>query len=242
MPVKVPLMAGRQKFNLQLKIHRSPYLGIYHMTSFLVYTDTHGCLTTNLQRFSSKENSTPDAIIHLGDFSNFGNQGERFFEECKEVKSPVFFVSGNHELPDLCRDIEEYYCSTCLDYSWCIVGDVLFVGLAGYDIFLPATRQENLKKFLNKLCTGNVVNGIRFSILLSHEPPWPWRYEGKTRGDEQVREILKSFPFNLVLTGHYHEDLPRVETESTIVPVINPSFQGCRLDIKPHDNSWKIGY
>lgn len=210
------------------------------MTSLLVYTDTHGCLTNILQQFRNKENCAPDAIIHLGDFSTFGNLSERFFEECKNVKVPVFFVSGNHELPDLCRDIEECYCSTCLDYSWCLVGDVLIVGLAGHDIFLPATRQENLKNFLNKLCKVNVVNGVRFSILLSHEPPWPWRYEGKTRGDEHVREIVRLLPFNLVLTGHFHEEIPRVESEATIVPVINPSFQGCRLDIKPHDKTWQI--
>lgn len=203
------------------------------MPSFLVFSDTHSQIPQTYE--------VPDSLgttMSIGDFTNFGNLGERFFEAFKD-RSPVYYVSGNHELPDLCRDMDEYYHSVCLDYQWRVVEDVLLVGLAGHDIF-HACREENLTHFFHRLKEANVVDGSRFSILLTHEPPWPWRYEGKTRGSEIVREFAKGFPFDLILTGHFHEEKTRLERESVFCPTINPSAQGCQLEIDTKSRKWQM--
>lgn len=198
-------------------------------------SDTHGCLSSLKASHSRGESS----VLHLGDFSDFGKLADRFFESWKPAGIPLYFVSGNHETLELCREIEDEHGAVCLDYAWRMVGDVLLVGLAGYDIF-GAARKQNILRFGRKLRESGVADGSRFTILMTHEPPWPWEYEGKVRGDMNITEFVREFCFDLVLTGHWHEKKPRVEQDDMAAPTLNPGMQGCIIDLDPAGRKWSI--
>jgi Icc-related predicted phosphoesterase len=172
-----------------------------------------------------------DAALVCGDFSNFEQQYEPLFDSLSREGCPVFFVSGNHESPNLCEHIEAQYGAVCLDYSTLVWQGILFVGVGGYDIFQNQRRRHMLEQFAQTLWNFQISPQPKFSILLSHEPPWPWKYDGEVRGSKDLRRALKSWKFDLVVVGHYHVDIPRLETEKAICPTFNPSFNGCLVNI-----------
>lgn len=200
-----------------------------------VITDTHGC------EFPARWRHSPDCdvILHLGDFSNSGRLAERFFDNWKPTGVPLYFISGNHEPKSLCTDIEADYGTTYLDYSWIVLDDVLLVGLGGYDIFSTA-RKHNLCRFMKRFYESGMIGKVSFSILLTHEPPWPWDYEGEMRGNLNIREFIREFGFDLVLSGHWHEEKSRIEENKDFPPIFNPGTVGCGLQIDNKTKRWMI--
>ena len=185
-------------------------------------TDTHGIVPPLPTKV--------DATLVCGDFSNFEQQYEPLFDSLSRQGAPIFFVSGNHESPNLCKHIEARYGAVCLDYSTLEWQGILFAGVGGYDIFQHQRRHDMLVQFAQTLWNFQISPQPKFSILLTHEPPWPWKYDGKVRGSEDLRQVLKSWKFDLAVVGHYHVYVPRLETETVICPTLNPSFNGCLVD------------
>lgn len=181
-----------------------------------------------------------DAALVCGDFSDFGLHYERLFDSLAEKKIPVFFTSGNHETPDLCKRIAAEYGAVCLDYSGAIWQDFFFAGVGGYDIFSHDRRKAAVESLAGELWDRQITARPRYSILLSHLPPWPWKFEGKVRGDENLRAVLKSWRFDLAVVGHFHVDVPRLETGAVICPTLNPSFDGCLVDVDTATRQFKL--
>lgn len=197
--------------------------------NYLLAADTHALPIRGIDPRGNNVESL-NGIIHLGDFSDFGTRAAVFFDQWKDLGVPIYFVSGNHEKRELCREIETKYGAVCLDYEWRMDGRVLFVGLAGYDIF-AADRKQSILRFRTKLRESGVMNGSHFTILMTHESPWPWKYAGKVRGDTDIAELVCEFRFDLVLTGHLHEKKSRLEREGMSAPTLNPGAGGCVLKV-----------
>lgn len=201
------------------------------MRLFLI-ADTH-CTTPQIP-------DVLDAVLICGDFSDFGRMEERLFDALRERGKPLFFVSGNHESPVLCRRITEKYDAICLDYSWVKWNELLLVGVGGYDIFDHDSRETSIESFTQKLWSAQISPFPKMSILLSHEPPWPWRHEGRERGRKSLGGVLKAWRFNLAVVGHLHVDVPLVRTDVGACPIVNPSFDGCVLDIAPESRQFQF--
>lgn len=181
-----------------------------------------------------------DAALVCGDCSDFGQMTERLFDVLAERGKPIFFVSGNHESPELCRQVAEKYDAVYLDYAWTKWNDLLLVGVGGYDIFDHDSREASIEGLTQKLWSLQISPPPKMSILLSHEPPWPWKYEGRVRGRESLGGVLKAWRFDLTVVGHFHVDVPVLKTDSVICPTLNPSFDGCLLDVDPEKRQIRL--
>ena len=195
-------------------------------------TDTHGICPE----------SRPDADIALipGDFSHFGTQYEELFRLLSEWRLPTYFTSGNHESPELSARIAGECGAVCLDYAWTRAGDLLLAGVGGHDLFSANERNARIEDFARRMDGLQLRPEPAFSILLTHEPPFPWKYNGRVRGSERLRNVVRAWPFNLVLTGHFHEDLPRLETDYALRPTLNPTFAGCVIDVDPSRRTFVV--
>ena len=172
-----------------------------------------------------------DLALVCGDFSDLGRSYEGLFRQLNLWNMSVYFTSGNHESREICDLVVDESNAVCIDYNLARVGNLFLAGIGGFDIFDDIGREQRVDDFTRKLQRLQSNPMPQFSILLTHEPPWPWRYDGKIRGKEFLRPSLRAWPFNLVVTGHFHEDLPRLETESVIKPTLNPGFAECLVDL-----------
>lgn len=172
-----------------------------------------------------------DAALICGDFTNFETGGVGIFEQCRSKGIPAYFTSGNHESPFFCNELSRQFGCQYLDYSWVLHGEIFIAGIGGFDIFDSATRLKNISQFLSQLKNLQLSQKPKVSILMTHEPAWPWKYEGKVHGSEAVREVLHAWSFNLAITGHFHTDLPRWNREASLQPILNPGPDGCLLEL-----------
>ena len=186
--------------------------------------------------------SRPDADIALvcGDFSDFGLRYEELFRLLAEWRLPVYFTSGNHESPELCADIAGDYGAVCLDYAWARTSGLFLAGVGGHDLFDHVEREIRVEDFARRLYGLQVRPEPAFSILMTHEPPWPWKYEGRVRGGERLRDVVRAWPFDLVLAGHFHAESSRLLRESVIRPTLNPSVAGCVVEVKAANRSFAV--
>ena len=197
-------------------------------------SDTHGKPLPPLEGDTA-------AILVAGDFSDFGRSAGRLFESPSAEMIPIFFVTGNHESRRCRREIDGSYEAFCLDYratTFCGVG---LAGVAGYDLF-DSHRAVSLSDFGRQLDAAPGDERPPVSILLTHEPPWPWKHEGRVQGSEGVRELLLRREFALVVTGHYHVENPRMEVDGVIVPTLNPGPGGAYVVMDPKRGfvDWRI--
>ena len=181
-----------------------------------------------------------DAALVCGDFTDFGRTYEPFFDSLQSQGLPVFFTSGNHETADTCREVADRYHVVCLDYDWTVFKNLLLVGVGGFDIFDDSSRSANLDDFLDRLQQNKIDCEGKYSIILSHEPPYPWNYNGKLVGEKKVEAIFKTLPFDLAVCGHFHEYLPRLENDAGNIPILNPSADGCIVDIDAKTKQFRV--
>ena len=78
-----------------------------------------------------------------------------------------------------------------------------------------------------------------FTILVTHEPPHPWTWGGKIVGSRIIGRYVESSPFDLVVTGHFHERQLREDVVAN-TPVINPMDTGCLVRITAAGKSFEI--
>ena len=168
-----------------------------------------------------------DTIVLCGDFTNFGEHFEALFRFIKKHGLTCAFVSGNHESKTLCQKLSSQYGFSYLDYRQEVVRGLLLTGIGGYDMY-SAERTFNVHEFASKdLRSGDAP----VSVLLTHEPPYPWSYKGKDEGSQTISEFVEGGTFDLIVTGHFHEPDLRIEKRPNGVPVINPGDFGCILDV-----------
>ncbi len=205
-----------------------------HVT-ILFATDTHGSAHFCDVMREVHAAHRPDALVHTGDFSSFGEHHESLFETARELALPVLFVSGNHETYGLCRRLAGDKGATYFDYGTASLGNVQFVGIGACDIF-HAEREKNLTEFTAEPFTPPAG---AFTVLVTHEPPHPWAWGGKIVGSPIIGRYVESSPFDLVVTGHFHERQLRQERVAS-TPVIIPMDTGCLVRITTAGKSFEV--
>ncbi len=205
-----------------------------HVT-ILFATDTHGSAHFCDVIREVHAAHRPNALVHAGDFSNFGEHHQSLFETARELALPVLFVSGNHETWGLCRRLAGENSATYFDYGTATLGNVRLVGIGACDIF-HAERERNLTGFTAEPFTPPAG---AFTVLVTHEPPHPWAWGGKIVGSPIIGRYVESSPFDLVVTGHFHERQLR-EAVVANTPVINPMDTGCLVRITAAGKSFEI--
>jgi Icc-related predicted phosphoesterase len=198
----------------------------------LLLADTHGTNISYELTERRLEEFQIDLILIAGDFSYFDKRYERLMALVKSSGIPFFFTSGNHESVGMCRYVAQAYGGLYLDGASARFGELCLVGLSGYDIFYP-NRPNNVDDFQNQLID---MRGTRYSILLSHEPPYP----GRACGSPLVSAAIEHHGFDLVVTGHLHSKAPRIEIIECGTKVINPGTRGTVIELEPNQGEVEI--
>ncbi|MDA0842182.1 MAG: metallophosphoesterase [Planctomycetota bacterium] len=202
----------------------------------LLLADTHGTNISNETTEYRLAEFRIDLILIAGDFSYFDQRYERLMGLVKSSGVPFFFTSGNHESVELCRYVERAYGGRYLDGASARFGELCLVGLCGYDIFYP-NRSNNIEHFQNQPID---MRGTRYSILMSHEPPHPWPFQGRICGSPLVSEAVDHHRFDLVVTGHLHSKTPQIEIMDYGTKVINPGTRGAVIELDLKQGEFKI--
>ncbi|MBF0530735.1 MAG: metallophosphoesterase [Deltaproteobacteria bacterium] len=68
-----------------------------------------------------------------------------------------------------------------------------------------AQREKELDRLLQWVIKTAPSKNISYSILVSHEPPWPWKYREQECGNGAISRFLASGLFDAAIVGHCHE-------------------------------------
>ena len=198
---------------------------------FLAISDTHGRPLPNID-------SDTDGILCAGDFCNYEEEANILFGSIANMNIPLFFVTGNHESIRIANMLTTKHNIFCLDCKQKSFRNMILTGVQGYDIF-DSEREKRLEYFAMQTKKEN-KDSERFSVFISHEPPFPWRHECRIKGSEGVKNVIKSGKYNLVLSGHFHEEKMRTESDSQIVPVAIPGNGGIYIEINKENKEYSI--
>ncbi len=150
-------------------------------------SDFHlGCVSESFfKRVIEKTNAlNPDLILITGDIvEDFTPNTRQTLQNLKDLKAPVFFVTGNHEGHSGSDNIIKSLTAANVK--------VLRNELVNYDgIQIIGVDNDTNGKTLEQIIQGLNIDKSKFRILMSHRP-----VELKT---------LSGLPVNLALSGHTH--------------------------------------
>ncbi len=202
----------------------------------LLLSDTHGSRAALEEVKRLHRGPGLDLVCISGDFTGGGAHHESLFGFMADSGITCAFVSGNCEAKKVCERAAARYGFHYLDYGSKLVEGLLIVGIAGFDIF-SEKRTGRITGFAKESFD---FEGSRFSLLLTHQPPEPWSYAGREVGSAGLRQFTEGKPFDLVVSGHFHEKEPRLETGAFGIPVLNPSTSGCLVEIDAEGGSFRM--
>jgi uncharacterized protein len=150
-------------------------------------SDIHlGCVSENFfKRVIEKTNAlNPDLILITGDLvDNFNQNTRQALLSIKDLKAPIFFVTGNHEEYSGSDNVIKFLTEANVKVLRNQLVNYDGIQIAGID------NRTNLKELDLILQTLN-IDKSKFCIMMSHRPV-------------DLKSISKS-PVNLVLSGHTH--------------------------------------
>lgn len=193
----------------------------------LLLSDTHGshAVTERVERLNRE--GGVDLVCISGDFTSDGAGHESLFGSIAGAGISCAFVSGNCESKKLCESAAAEYGFHCLDYASELIEGLLIAGIAGVDLLSP----ERAGRIADFAKASFDFESSHFNLLLTHRPPQPWSYGGREAGSVEVRHFMEGKPFNLVVSGHFHERQPRLEEGAFGIPVLNPGRGGALVKI-----------
>lgn len=147
----------------------------------------------------------PDIIALAGDIAddNVPIEGTKLFLEAIKDISPIYYVTGNHEIRtgevDDIKDVFRSYGVTVLDNKYKAMNidgvELVIAGVDDPEIIRYKRPHSNWEKEIHD--TFSHVNALEgYKILLSHRP-------------EKV-DFYNSLPFDMVLSGHSHGGQVRI--------------------------------
>ena len=193
----------------------------------LLLSDTHGSRAATEKVESLNREGGVDLVCISGDFTGGSAGHESLFGCIAGAGISCAFVSGNCESKKLCKKAAAEYGFHCLDYASELIVRLLIVGIAGFDLLSP----ERAGRIADFARASFDFESSHFNLLLTHQPPRPWSYGGREAGSVEVRHFMEGKPFNLVVSGHFHEREPRLEEGPFGIPVLNPGKGGALVEI-----------
>jgi len=173
----------------------------------VLITDLHSHIYGENQRKIADliKKQKPDLIALAGDIADdiVPIHGTKLFLEAIKDISPVYYVTGNHEvwsneleyIKDTFRDsgvvvLESSYEEIIMNGGKFIIGGVDDPSIANYKQYDFNWASEVYDSF------SNLENDLGYKILLSHRP--------------ELIDVFKMLPFDMVLSGHAHGGQVRI--------------------------------
>jgi Icc-related predicted phosphoesterase len=206
------------------------------MTRILAFTDPHGEARALEGILRLAHQSPPDLIICAGDISLCGRGYESFVSGLAKLGQPVYFVTGNHDVPPVGADIAARfpYMRDIGDRLVEVAG-LRLLGLADCQAYLPGGTADPalLAKVLGLEAPSDRAKPL---VLVGHYPPWKSAIAGirfltaESGGSRLVLSIVEALQPKVMITGHYHQDFGR---EDRLGPtrLVNPGPAGSLFDL-----------
>jgi len=196
----------------------------------LLLSDIHGKISL-LWKILKRENF--DAIFIAGDFTYFEHLSciKRIFKKMREItSSPIYFVPGNCDPPDLITFSDESQKIFNVHEKAIPFGDKVVVGFGGSNITPFSTLIEFPENVIKDKLTSILekINPDK-TLLLTHVPPYNTLdkiYSGEHVGSTGLREIIEKFNPLAVFCGHIHEEQGVTYIGRTIVIHPGPAMKG----------------
>lgn len=176
-------------------------------TSILVAGDIHGDtgLVKKLAKRAKKENV--DLIILAGDITMWENDTKNLIGPFAKLKKPVLLLHGNHESLATIDFLSEMYSPNTKNlhgYSFMTKNNVGIFGAGGGDFGFSPMSEKGFFKTLKKAHKG--VEKAKKTIMVTHIHPFKSKAEfSGFQGSKGVRDAIKTFKPDIVLSGHIHE-------------------------------------
>lgn len=204
------------------------------VTTVLAISDTHGDpIFEERLRERIESPARPDVLLVAGDWSNHGENEERFLSiigEALDQRLNVGYVLGGHESDE--KSVIREVCPTAidLDEDILVVRGTAFIG-AGFAWAKCMMRRKKTTAVLHSPDTGGIV-------LVSHEPPYGWEYTGIPGGDSKVRWVIDHLKPEFCICGHLHTaNQEPMEQKFSETRVINPGPLGHEFTILRRRNA-----
>lgn len=176
---------------------------------FAVLSDT-GSQNWTLERLilEIKDNNRPDFMLHLGDLIVYRNIEHLYWMldglDDKLGDVPLYLIAGNHDVKKK-KGVDKTIYQRVLGplYYWFGYGSTLFIGLDS------STEEidEDQWAFFEQLMI-NVRPRFKYVVLFTHVPPVvPPEYHHhvlKEQSSARMKQMLKKYPVDLILSGHVH--------------------------------------
>ena len=174
----------------------------------------------------------PDVIVSGGDLSIFGTNHEIILIQLDSLEIPFLAIHGNHEDVEDMKIAEKSLSNlTQIHAKGNVIDDVLFLGYGDGGFLVEDYRLEKLIPKFEKLIKKNKDKKI---VLVSHGPPYGTKTDMKSKddhvGSKTLREFIKKYKPDVVITGHIHECDGRSDRIGN-TRIINPGYKGKFIEI-----------
>lgn len=190
---------------------------------FLVLTDLHQ-EELKIDWINQLENEqNVDAILFLGDITNFGtcDDGVRLL---RKFKHPVYFIPGNCDPPNIVREAADIVNS--VHGKSFEIGGRKFAALGGSNPTIFKTPfeipEEVIFATLDKISSKNM-------ILMTHAPSYGILDEipsGDHVGSKSIEKIVDMYEPLVALSGHIHESVGIKKIGKTLFMNPGPAKDG----------------
>ena len=190
---------------------------------FLVISDLHQKKSAIKWINAEIEASGADAVLFLGDVTNFGTK-EEAADIVSSINSKVYVIPGNCDpldLPEGMADVAVDMHGKAAD-----VGGYRLVGLGGSNVTIFGTPFELSEEDLYDGLKKNASEGM---ILMTHAPSYGILDQipsGASVGSPAIKRIVDEFHPILALSGHIHEAVGVVERNGTVFVNPGPAKSG----------------
>lgn len=195
----------------------------------LQVSDIHGRLEAAERIFRKAEEVNADLIVIAGDITHFGGSSNalKILEIISKSGSPIFFVSGNCDSPELLSWQPESLNVHNLHGKMREFSGYLFLGVGGGSGKFGTLTELEEDEFENvlKVFRGE---GVRL-ILITHSPPHGTEadYTGaKHIGSVAIRRFVEEVKPLLVCAGHAHEGRSITRLGNTVIVNAGPAKDG----------------
>ncbi len=198
----------------------------------LAFTDVHGDfdILNKLKKYSKDV----DITVCAGDITWFSANLKEVLQAMNEFESPVIFIHGNHESPEIIKKyLPEFSNLIYLHNGFIRIEKLLFMGYGEGGFSRVDKKFEKLAKEF-----GKEIKPTDTTILITHAPPYNTaldRVGNSKLGVKSIRRFIENNKISLCICGHIHENEGKIDKINNCI-IINPGPFGAKLNTdNPHE-------
>ena len=201
-------------------------------TSFVMLNDIHGRTDDIPNLLDVAKYKETDFVIFNGDMVSHSSTEEQLFNsfmnkaiELFASEKPMYYARGNHETRGTFASFFQQYFSVKEPHLYFTMrqgpvffifldtgedkpdSDIAYCGITDYDRY----RSEQAI-WLEKVVNSDEFKQAPYKVVVGHMPPEPWKgviWHGPQEVLQKFVPILNKAGIDLMLCGHYHDNLPK---------------------------------